>query len=216
MGAEVVQAHDTANDSLKSDGQQHRSRIGDVLFTIDVVPVDLGSKSGLHLSRCATEDHGVATVPDGQNMEALRSKPGGNLSHVILTCAEAIAKFPCRKPFVVVGRGVILLLGEQEVQRLLLVGRGSQKHVDIADLERRLDRTLVKFWLRLQMQTLGQHDGGTGPDGTGDAVGGGGVGCGGEDGGAENRRRGKRRNPSTNNAHANSWIKGFWDLNRFY
>ena len=70
----------------------------------------------------------------------------------------------------VVGRGTILLLREEQVERNLLTRRRGQDKRDTAELERTLNRALVVLGQGSTVAMAGKRDHLAGIDGTGDAV----------------------------------------------
>src|SRR5262249_48321345 len=94
--------------------------------------------------------------------ESLALEPGDDLAQVVLAEAEAIGELLGREPLVVVGRLAVLLLGEKQVEGLLLGSGGHGDQRDRAHLHAGLDRALVELGLGHAMNLSIQRNGGGG------------------------------------------------------
>src|SRR6266496_1353613 len=125
-------------------------------FSVNFVVVDLGSKSTLHLGSGAAEDNQVTAAPVTEDLEALRTEPGGDFVKVVLAEPEAIGVLLRGKPLVIFRRRGVLLVRQQLVQSSLLARRGRRQQGYVPETGLGVHRALVVLRLRLWVQAFCQ------------------------------------------------------------
>ena len=120
LGEEVVERLD-AYDYGRQRGRNLRiGHVADVGFAVNNKVVNLGVEGALDLGCGAAEADGHSVVGDLRNREAMAGEPIGDGGDVCLGGAEVCADLLGRKPLMEVGRGLVILAGDELLERCLL------------------------------------------------------------------------------------------------
>ena len=134
-GTEVGEVANVGDDAGERGGEGEIGGGSDVVFAVQGVAVERGSEGRGDVGCGAGEGDAVVAGRDAVDGEALGLQPGRGLGDVGVGEAEAGAELGGREPLVVLGRGGILLGGDEGVEISLLLGAAAEVHGD--GLERR-------------------------------------------------------------------------------
>ena len=118
---EVVQGSDASHHGREGGGDSRIARVGPVLLALDGEFVDLGVEGVAHQPRRAGKLDDGAARPHAVDLETLGGEPVGHGLDVRIGGAEPLSKLFGRKPLVIVGRGLDVLLIQQLPQLGFLV-----------------------------------------------------------------------------------------------
>ncbi|MDE0855252.1 MAG: hypothetical protein OSA97_12600, partial [Nevskia sp.] len=164
MRPEVRQVAQAQRHAGQRRRQRQRGRIGVVADAVDAIAVHLGAERGLDLRHAAAEADAVGIGRDVVDGETLRTQPGLHRGQVVLAHAEAVAVLRRRQPGMVAGRGRVLLLLQQLVERLLLRIRQTEVQRYAVQHLLGVGPALVVARLRQRMLRAGQRHRRAGPE----------------------------------------------------
>ena len=153
----VIQRSNTRNYWSKGDRDLGISSVGKVLLAIDVVTVHLGVKCRTNGPGSAAELNERSSWVDLNIGETMGGEPTGNRGDVAIRWPESSTEGLRRQPLVVSEGACVLLLIEELLQRLLLLGAALQH--ELHTVERRFvsNATPVELsprqWMRIARQS---------------------------------------------------------------
>ncbi len=121
LHSEVVQSVDGEHQTGDVGGDGRIAGVGEVLFAVHVVVMDLSRECIFDLSDIAGEGDGIAAPGDVDRGHVLAFEPGNDGGDIGRGGAEAVGVLFRGQPLVVVGGSGVLLLFEEGVQIGLLL-----------------------------------------------------------------------------------------------
>ncbi len=112
-------------------GDPRRGSEGDALLAVHQEIVHLPAKGIADRRRGAAEVDADAALSDGINLEVLRPQPLGDGGEVVPRNPESFAHLSRCEPVVIVAGGGVLLVSQELLESLLLLGRASENQREL-------------------------------------------------------------------------------------
>jgi len=152
----IVERPYAGDNGCERGGDRWVGRVGPVLLAVDDVTVDRRLKGFFHFTGRARKLNDLAAVRHVVYQKTVRCKPRRNLLNVLVGGAEQLAELRGREPFVVIGRGLVLLPGQQRLEGGLLRGAALQNQHHAIQRHARRRRAVVVLGAGERMRIAAQ------------------------------------------------------------